>query len=159
MCLGYMIDLRQSMYRLPYLFTLSPSNPLILGVQTDGHYTLFINGERVSLSTDIFLLPNIGQTPWTKICLNIDLEKNVVQMFSGRQASVRKLLPISVRCSSLCLFSTLVPGAAFSSHGTCPAGSLLSLSSAFLAGPACHRILGFRRPGDGCPAVGLSSVL
>lgn len=105
-CLSYMIDFRQPTYGTRYLFTLSPSNPLRLVVKSNSQYLLFIEGYTVYLNTDILLLPNIGQTPWTKICLNIDSGKNVVQMFSGRQASIRKILPVPVRCSRLYLFAT-----------------------------------------------------
>lgn len=97
-CLRYTIDSRQPRNGMSYLFTFGPSRALRLSFEGNNQYILFLNGDSLYLNTDLFLWPNTEQTPWTKICLKIDSSKNVVQMFSGRQASIRKILPFSVRC-------------------------------------------------------------
>lgn len=155
-CLRYTIDYRQPRYGVSYLFTFGPSRALKLRFEGNNQYMLFLNGYSLYLNTDLFLLPKTEQTLWTKICLIIDSGKNVVQMFSGRQASIRKILPFSVRCYSL--FATLFPRASFPSHWTHSPPPLLSLYPVCLVRPTCHWILGFWRPGDGCAAVGLSSL-
>lgn len=101
MCLRYTIDYRQPRAGVSYLFTFGPSRALRLRFEGNNQYILLLNGYYLYLNTDLFLLPNTEQTPWTKICLKIDSGKNVVQMFSGRQASIRKILPFSVRCHTV----------------------------------------------------------
>lgn len=103
-CLRFTID-RKPGYGVTYLFTLGPSRTLRLRVEGNNQYVLLLNDYSLYLNTDLFLWSNTEQTLWTKICLIIDSGKNVVQMFSGRQASIRKILPFSVRCHSL--FKTL----------------------------------------------------
>eukprot|EP00066_Takifugu_rubripes_P022657 XP_011611923.1 PREDICTED: C-reactive protein-like [Takifugu rubripes] len=94
-CLRYTIDYRQPRYGPTYLFTFGPSRTLRLRFVGNNQYILLLNGYSLYLNTDLFLWPNTEQTLWTKICLKIDSGKNVVQMFSGRQASIRKILPFS----------------------------------------------------------------
>lgn len=102
MCLQYMIDQQAS---FPTMFTLSPSSrtPLRLGVGNLGQYRLTF--DRYS-SYPLFLRPYIRLWPgsgniWTQVCVTVDAVKNVVQVFSGSQMSIRKRLPVRVRTKEL----------------------------------------------------------
>ncbi|XP_063329005.1 uncharacterized protein LOC134627024 [Pelmatolapia mariae] len=91
-CLRYMADNLQSGFPL---FTLSPNrSPLSLEVNLNS-YGLTFSGyyNYVNLRPLIKFWPNIGSDFWTSVCLTVDTRKGVVQMFSGSNMSIRKVLP------------------------------------------------------------------
>lgn len=95
-CLRYMADNLQSGFPL---FTLSPNrSPLSLEVNLNS-YGLTFSGyyNYVYLRPLIKFWPNIGSDFWTSVCLTVDTRKGVVQMFSGSNMSIRKVLPSQVR--------------------------------------------------------------
>ncbi|XP_074493879.1 uncharacterized protein LOC141769077 isoform X2 [Sebastes fasciatus] len=89
-CLRYLTD---NVYSL---FTLSPSsrNPLNLAVSNVGEYTLNVGGYSQYMKPNVRLWSNVGPDIWTRVCLTMDSVKNVAQVFSGSNISVRKMLPI-----------------------------------------------------------------
>ncbi|XP_074493869.1 uncharacterized protein LOC141769077 isoform X1 [Sebastes fasciatus] len=89
-CLRYLAD---SVYSL---FTLSPSsrNPLNLAVSNVGAYTLNVGGYSQYMKPNVRFWSNVGPDIWTRVCLTMDSVKNVAQVFSGSNISVRKMLPI-----------------------------------------------------------------
>lgn len=97
-CLRYVVDNRQRL-PTPVIFTLDHSNggSLRLRIDYEDRYQVFFGGDSLYLTTDIVLWFTVHPSLWTRICLTVDSRKNVVQMFSGRKMSIRKILPVSVR--------------------------------------------------------------
>lgn len=97
MCLRYITDYQQE--SSPTLFTLSPSSrsALTLGVNNGGVYKL--SWSRYSFY-DLLLEPNVrfwsnaGLDIWTRVCLTVDTRRNLAQVFSGSNMSIRKMLPL-----------------------------------------------------------------
>lgn len=92
-CLRYLSDYSNS------LFTLSPSsrNPLNLVVSNVGSYTLNLDRYRqysLYMNPNVRFWSNVGPDIWTRVCLTMDSVKNVAQVFSGSNISIRKMLPI-----------------------------------------------------------------
>ncbi|XP_039649877.1 uncharacterized protein LOC120555264 [Perca fluviatilis] len=94
-CLRYLTDYLAD---IPKIFTLSPSSrsPLQMGVSSTALYRLSF--DRYGYNNQ-YLQPykrfwsNIGPDFWTRVCLTVDTVKNVAQVFSGSNMSIRKLLP------------------------------------------------------------------
>ncbi|XP_041639806.1 uncharacterized protein LOC121507487 [Cheilinus undulatus] len=94
-CLRYLAAAHQAVIRT--LFTLSPSTtPLTVGVEFPDRYFLPINPYYY---TDVYLTPsvrfwsNLNPEVWTRVCLTVDTERNVAQLFSGSNMSTRRILP------------------------------------------------------------------
>ncbi|CAJ1051994.1 uncharacterized protein LOC119021272 [Xyrichtys novacula] len=92
-CLRLTFDYRDTPFTL---FTLSPSSsPLALRMYDSGR---FILSHDVYGRTNIYLVPDIklwttsSPEVWTRICVTVDSEKNVAQMFSDFNMSIRKML-------------------------------------------------------------------
>nr|XP_057911579.1 C-reactive protein-like [Doryrhamphus excisus] len=94
-CLRYLLDLRWSS---PFIFTLSPSgqSAMKLGVHFDGQFELRWNRpeyQSVYLTPSIRIWPDIPPDIWSRVCITMDTLKSVVQLFSGGNMSVRKMIP------------------------------------------------------------------
>ncbi|XP_040890563.1 uncharacterized protein LOC121179677 [Toxotes jaculatrix] len=93
-CLRYLSDNLDSSN--PTIFTLSPSSskPLSLRV-INNFYQLFDRYyyQYLNLQPSVKLWSGVAPDMWTRLCLTIDSLKNVVQLFSGSNMSVRKILP------------------------------------------------------------------
>lgn len=99
-CVRYLTDFQR--VNSPSIFTLSPSSrtALKLSVSATGSYIL--SWDRFSYYTqymkpNIRFWSNIGPDIWTRVCLTVDPMKNVAQVFSGSNMSIRKILPVQVR--------------------------------------------------------------
>ncbi|XP_010755091.3 uncharacterized protein LOC104940234 [Larimichthys crocea] len=96
-CLRYLTDYVQDSTSV--IFTLSPTTtPLRLMSRSGVLYGLSFNSysyPNLFLQPNIRLCPNIGMDIWTRLCLTVDTAKNVAQVFSGSNMSVRKILPFS----------------------------------------------------------------
>ncbi|XP_054639684.1 uncharacterized protein LOC129185977 isoform X2 [Dunckerocampus dactyliophorus] len=97
-CLRYMLDLRWSS---PVIFTLSPSSQaaMTLAVHYDGQHELRWSRLRyrsVYLSPSISMWPNVLPDIWSRVCITVDTLKSVVQLFSGANMSVRKMIPFKM---------------------------------------------------------------
>ncbi|XP_030277431.1 uncharacterized protein LOC115584141 isoform X2 [Sparus aurata] len=93
-CLRYLTDFVEESY--PRIFTLSPSStPLQMTTDQLGGYTLNFNsyGYTMYLKPSIRLWSNIGPDIWSRVCLTVDSMKNVAQVFSGSNISIRKVMP------------------------------------------------------------------
>uniref|UniRef100_UPI0037E7184F uncharacterized protein n=1 Tax=Semicossyphus pulcher TaxID=241346 RepID=UPI0037E7184F len=91
-CLRYLTAYQSN---INTLFTLSPStNPLTLGVNFPNSYVLPQYGYNyMVLKPYIKFWSNIEPEIWTRVCLTVDTRWNVVQLFSGSNMSIRKILP------------------------------------------------------------------
>ncbi|XP_030277429.1 uncharacterized protein LOC115584140 [Sparus aurata] len=94
-CLRYLTDFVQ--ISNPRFFKLSPSStPLQVNIDRLGGCTL--NFDPFSYNT-MYLTPsirfwsNIGPDIWSRVCLTLDSMKNVAQVFSGSNISIRKVIP------------------------------------------------------------------
>ncbi|KAM6946936.1 uncharacterized protein PEZ65_000651 isoform 4-T4 [Lycodopsis pacificus] len=92
-CLRYLAESFSS------LFTLSPSSrvPLQFGVGDAGSYVMTFT--RYSYYSQYFrpnikFWPNIRPDIWNRVCFTVDSMKNVAQVFSGSNISIRKRLPL-----------------------------------------------------------------
>ncbi|KAE8298175.1 hypothetical protein D5F01_LYC02665 [Larimichthys crocea] len=96
-CLRYLTDYVQDSTSV--IFTLSPTTtPLRLMSRSGVSYGLSFNSysyPNLFLQPNIRLWSNIGMDIWTRLCLTVDTAKNVAQVFSGSNMSVRKILPFS----------------------------------------------------------------
>ncbi|XP_069025708.1 uncharacterized protein [Embiotoca jacksoni] len=92
-CLRYITDFLET--SSPTIFTLSPSKtPLSLQVSYLSSYTLtFNNYNSLRLKPNIRMWSYPGQDIWTSVCLTVDTRKQVAQVFSGSNMSIRKLMP------------------------------------------------------------------
>ncbi|XP_027134642.1 cell wall protein DAN4-like [Larimichthys crocea] len=94
-CLRYLTDYIQ--VPGPAIFTLisSSSSPISLTSYSGLWYGLTFNYYNVLfLQPKIRFWSNIGPDIWTRLCLTVDTVKNVAQVFSGPNISIRKILPI-----------------------------------------------------------------
>ncbi|XP_026204238.1 uncharacterized protein LOC113154325 [Anabas testudineus] len=89
-CLRYITDLQET--KSTSIFTLSPSSsPLQLGV--GGSYWLYTDSyDPVYLKPSIRIAPHIQPDIWTTVCLVVESRRNVAQVFSGSNMSIRKIL-------------------------------------------------------------------
>lgn len=102
MCLRYLADFTKS----STIFMLSPSSgiPLWLTVSnrqyrvTFGRYGYY---RYLDMRPDIWFWPDMRQDIWTRFCLTVDTVKNVAQVFSGPNISIRKILPTQVQTERL----------------------------------------------------------
>ncbi|XP_067442470.1 adhesive plaque matrix protein-like [Thunnus thynnus] len=92
-CLRYLIDFETS----SRIFTLSPAsrNPMFLGVRGSDTYSLYMPSSgyyywyfKPNIKFQSLIEPEI----WTRVCLTVDTN-SVVQVFSGSNMSIRKILP------------------------------------------------------------------
>ncbi|TDH14566.1 hypothetical protein EPR50_G00045120 [Perca flavescens] len=98
-CLRYLTEYQAD---IPKIFTLSPSGrrPLQMGVSSTGGYGLSFDRYgyyNLYLQPYIRFSPHIYSEIWTRVCLTVDTMKNVAQVFSGSNMSIRKMLPTNVR--------------------------------------------------------------
>ncbi|XP_073324302.1 uncharacterized protein [Pagrus major] len=95
-CLRYLTDYVQTSN--PSIFTLSPSSsPVQVYIDQVGGYTLSFNSysyNTLTLKPSIRFWSNIGPDIWSRVCLTLDSMKNVAQVFSGSNISIRKVIPI-----------------------------------------------------------------
>ncbi|XP_036957355.1 uncharacterized protein LOC119021272 [Acanthopagrus latus] len=93
-CLRYLIDFGQTSN--PRIFTLSPSStPLLVNVDQLGVYTLNFNQysyNTLYMKPSIRFWSTIGPDIWSRFCFTLDSTKNVAQVFSGSNISIRKLI-------------------------------------------------------------------
>ncbi|KAK2915469.1 hypothetical protein Q8A73_006063 [Channa argus] len=93
-CLRYITDFLET--KTSSIFTLSPSsNPLQLGVSGN---TYWLSCDRYTfknlyLEPSIRISSNIVPEIWNRVCLTVDSRRNVAQVFSGSNMSIRKFLP------------------------------------------------------------------
>ena len=108
-CLRYLTDLVQTSY--PRIFTLSPSStPLQVTADQLGGYTLNFNSyNNLYLIPNIRFWSNIGPDIWNRVCLTVDSMKNVAQVFSGSNISIRKVIPNQVRKEECTLSQQMNP--------------------------------------------------
>ncbi|KAK9529607.1 hypothetical protein VZT92_013687 [Zoarces viviparus] len=95
---GVSVCLRYLAESVSSLFTLSKSSraPLTLDVGGAGSYVLTVTGYRyysLYFQPNIKFWPNIGPDIWNRVCFTVDSMKNVAQVFSGSNISIRKMLP------------------------------------------------------------------
>ncbi|XP_073324788.1 uncharacterized protein [Pagrus major] len=91
-CLRYLTDYVQTSY--PTIFTLSRSrNHLQLSGNGLGYTLTFNSYDTLSFTSSIRFWSNIGPDIWSRVCLTLDSMKNVAQVFSGSNISIRKLIP------------------------------------------------------------------
>ncbi|KAM8755831.1 uncharacterized protein AB9X84_009236 [Acanthopagrus schlegelii] len=97
-CLRYLTDFGQTSN--PRIFTLSPSGtPLQVNVNQFGYYTLKLQPydpygyNTLYMKPSIKLWSNIGPDIWSRVCFTLDSMKNVAQVFSGSNISIRMVLP------------------------------------------------------------------
>ncbi|KAE8298777.1 hypothetical protein D5F01_LYC03282 [Larimichthys crocea] len=94
-CLRYLTDYVQ--ISRPVIFTLrsSSSSPISLKSSSGFSYGLTFNYyPNLEFKPNIRFWSNIGPDIWTGLCLTVDTVKNVAQVFSGPNISIRKILPI-----------------------------------------------------------------
>ncbi|KAK2861664.1 hypothetical protein Q5P01_001197 [Channa striata] len=94
-CLRYITDYLET--KSSSIFTLSPSsNPLRLGVSYANTYWLSTDEysfRKLYLDPSIRVSSNVMHEIWTRVCLTVDSRRNVAQVFSGGNMSIRKFLP------------------------------------------------------------------
>ncbi|XP_065811296.1 uncharacterized protein [Labrus bergylta] len=91
-CLRY---LSAYQVNIPSLFTVSPSTrPLTLGVNFPNVYVLPFQYyySNTYLKPYINFWSNISPEIWTRVCLTVDSVRNVAQVFSGSNMSIRRVL-------------------------------------------------------------------
>ncbi|XP_031700036.1 uncharacterized protein LOC116381764 [Anarrhichthys ocellatus] len=96
---GVSVCLRYLAESVSSLFTLSPSSrvPLQFDVGGAGSYVLTFTRYRyysLYFQPNIKFWPNIGPDIWNRVCFTLDSMKNVAQVFSGSNISIRKMLPL-----------------------------------------------------------------
>ncbi|XP_073324691.1 uncharacterized protein [Pagrus major] len=86
-CLRYLTDYVQT------IFTLSPSSsPVQLSDNGLGYTLTFNSYDTLSFTSSTRYWSNIGPDIWSRVCLTLDSMKNVAQVFSGSNVSIRKLI-------------------------------------------------------------------
>ncbi|XP_068560586.1 uncharacterized protein [Cebidichthys violaceus] len=92
---GVSVCLRYLAENFYLLFTLSPSSrtPLQFGVNGAASYMLTYGYYQQSFQPNIRFWTNIGPDIWNSVCFTVDSMKNVAQVFSGSNISIRKILP------------------------------------------------------------------
>ena len=110
-CLRYLIDFGQTSN--PRIFTLSPSStPLRVNVDQLGVYTLNFNQysyNTLYMKPSIRFWSTIGPDIWSRFCFTLDSTKNVAQVFSGSNISIRKLIRYQVRTEECILNQQMNP--------------------------------------------------
>lgn len=85
--------IRVNSYSTPTLFTLSPNtSPLALRLDRLPQFVLSCDKwgrTNIGLQPDIKLWSKIQPEIWTRVCVTVDTERSVAQVFSGSNMSVR----------------------------------------------------------------------
>lgn len=98
-CLRYITDYQETSF--PSIFTLSPSSTSLQLAVSDGK-TYRLSSDTYTFR-ELYLEPNIrigsyiDPDIWTRVCLIVDTRRNVAQVFSGPNMSIRKILSNPVR--------------------------------------------------------------
>ncbi|XP_059185105.1 uncharacterized protein LOC131968302 [Centropristis striata] len=92
-CLRYMTDEQANLQTL-FLLSKSSSSPLRVAVSNSGYWLTFgvYRTNRLYLKPYLKLWPNIEEDIWTRVCITVDSVKNVAQVFSGSNMSIRKTM-------------------------------------------------------------------
>ncbi|XP_030274931.1 soluble scavenger receptor cysteine-rich domain-containing protein SSC5D-like [Sparus aurata] len=110
-CLRYLTDFVK--ISNPRIFTLSrASTSLPVNIDRFGGCTLNFNSysyNTLYLTPSIRFWSNIGPDIWNRVCLTLDSMKNVAQVFSGSNISIRKVMTLRVRPEEFTLNQQMNP--------------------------------------------------
>uniref|UniRef100_A0A3Q1GMT7 Uncharacterized LOC110971004 n=2 Tax=Acanthochromis polyacanthus TaxID=80966 RepID=A0A3Q1GMT7_9TELE len=93
-CLRYMIDHLDQ--RSSTVFTLSPSGSFLSLVDNyaSSYAVRYYYSNSVNLRPSVRLWSFTSPSAWTSVCLTLDSNRRVVQLFQGPFMSIRKVLPV-----------------------------------------------------------------